>query len=147
MKLLNKDTDCAIRALLHLGLNDGMFVSANTIAAAQGIPAYYLKRILTRLIQGKILVSKEGVGGGVKLGLKPDAVRVDNIIRILQGEIQLSECLFRGKPCANRKACVLRSRIKKIESKVSDEFKKITLRTLLNDIRRAEAGDTVEPAK
>ena len=135
MKLLNKDTDCAIRALLHLAVSDGSFVSANSIAAAQGIPAYYLKRILSKLIKGNILSAKEGVSGGVKLKLKPEAVRVDKVINLLQGEIQLSECLFRGKSCPNRPTCVLRARIQKIDKKVSDEFRKITLKTLLDDLK------------
>jgi Rrf2 family cysteine metabolism transcriptional repressor len=135
MKLLNKDTDCAIRALLHLALSDGGFVPANAIAEAQGIPAYYLKRILSKLIKGKLLAAKEGVSGGVKLLLKPQEIRVENVINLLQGEIQLSECLFRGKACPNRPTCVLRSRIRKIDKIVSNEFNKITLKTLLDDLK------------
>ena len=51
MKLLNKNTDYAIRALLHLGgAPAGAFVSAAEISEKQKIPYEFLRKLLRKMI-------------------------------------------------------------------------------------------------
>jgi Rrf2 family protein len=137
MKLITKNTDYAIRALLVLALADSdRYISARQISQKQKIPYHYLRQILQKLIKEKFVSSKEGGGGGFKLKKSPAAIKLSSVIMIFQGEIQLTECIFRKKLCHNRSNCVLRKQIKRIESLVTKEFAGITLKSLLNDLAK-----------
>lgn len=133
MKLLTKHTDYAIRALLVLARKKKLFVSARAIAKEQKIPYQFLRGILQTLIKHKLVVSKEGGGGGFKLNMPPRSITIEQIIKIFQGNVQFSECMFRKKICCNRSACVLRKQIQKIEQVVIGKFAKITIAALLRD--------------
>ncbi len=133
MKLLTKHTDYAIRALLVLAKKNNLFVSARAIAKEQNMPYQFLRRILQMLIKHKLVVSKEGGGGGFKLNKPPKSIPVEQIIEIFQGNVQFSECMFRKKICCNHAACVIRKQIQKIEQIVVSKFTKITIATLLRD--------------
>lgn len=130
MKVLTKNTDYAVRALLELASNEERLVSAKEISAHQKIPYEYLRKILSRLIKEGIVESKEGGLGGFKLKVAPSKIRVSELIRIFQGAVQLSECMFRQNICPNRASCVLRKNILKVEKKMINELSSITIGTL-----------------
>jgi Rrf2 family protein len=133
MKILTKNTDYAVRSLVNLAESKGKFVSARTIAQEEQIPIFFLRRILQELKIKKIVVSKEGVDGGVKLNARPKDIHVSRIINIFEGKLQVSECLFRKKLCPQRPRCILRKKIQLIEQKLVNEFNKITIAGLLRE--------------
>ncbi|HNX90433.1 MAG TPA: Rrf2 family transcriptional regulator [Candidatus Omnitrophota bacterium] len=137
MKFLTKNTDYAVRAIIELAIRGGSFIPASEISAKQDIPYQYLRRILQLLIKERVVTSREGASGGVKLKANPSEVDLVDIIKIFQGDIQLSECMFRKKVCSNRSKCVLRKRIKAIEEKVNHELEGITIQNLIDDIKEA----------
>lgn len=134
MQLLNKNTDYAIRALLHLAGKSEDYTSSSEISEVQDIPLPYVRRILQALVRAGYLESKEGARGGVKLVKEPSEISVSELIRLLQGDIQISACMFRKKICSKRSTCVLKKRINEIEKKLADEFNNITIKSLLEDI-------------
>lgn len=134
MKLLTKDTDYAVRAIVNLARNPEGYRSSRIIAADEGIPLQFLRRILQKLTKAGLVISREGVNGGVRLKTRPKDIRVSDIIKIFQGDIELSECMFRKRLCAHRSTCVLRARIKTIEEMVNQEFEKVTIATLVRDM-------------
>ncbi len=138
MKLLTKQTDYTIRAILYLALTSKEFVSSKTISEDEEIPLQFLRRILQILTKEKIVVSKEGVAGGVKLKKDPYKIELTKLIELFQGNVELTDCLFRKNICKNRSTCVLRKRIKKIENNVVTELKNVTIGTLIDDIRGNE---------
>lgn len=137
MKLVTKQTDYAVRALLHLARADGRYVSARALAQAERIPLAFLRRILQTLAGAGWVTTREGVGGGVRLAMSPRRIRLSDVIQLMQGPLQLTECLFRKRLCHNRSQCVLRHRILRIEMLVTREFERVTLHTLLNDMEIA----------
>jgi len=134
VKLLTKNTDYAVRALMALATSGDRFISAREISKKQDLPYQYLRRILRELIKNRIVLSREGGGGGFMLKMSPEKLYLVDIIKIFQGNIQLSECMFRNRICNKRSGCVLRKRINKIEKKVIAEFSGITIKTLLQDM-------------
>jgi Rrf2 family protein len=136
MHLLNKYTDYAVRALLTLAQNKNERISSARIAKTQAIPLPYMRRILQDLVKTGFVDAKEGKTGGIMLVRDPRTITIGEIIRSFQGEITVSECLFRKKICPNRSTCVLRQRIVGIEKKVAGELERITVADLLNDIER-----------
>jgi Rrf2 family protein len=141
MKLLTKETDYAIRAIMHLARHEDGFASSRAISREEGIPLQFLRRILQKLIRSRQVASKEGVNGGFRLRADPKRIRIADIIRLFQGDIRLTECMFRKRLCANRRSCVLRKRIGKIERMVTQEFESLTIADLLRDL---EAQDETQ---
>ncbi len=137
MKVLNKNTDYAIRALLTLAANRGSYMSAKSIATQQGMPYQFLRRLLQELLKRNLIVSKGGVQGGFMLERDPHGIRVTELIEIFQGKVQVSECMFRKQICGNRAHCVLRHEIMRIEQVVQSEFEKVTIGKLLGDLQAA----------
>jgi len=97
MKLLTKETDYAIRTMMHLARQNDGFVSSRDISRKEGIPLQFLRRILQSLIKGGLVESREGVNGGASLKADPADIRIADLIRLFQGNIQLTECMFRKK--------------------------------------------------
>lgn len=134
MKVLTKNTDYAIRALLSLAAERGSYLSARAIAVQQDIPYQFLRRLLQEMIRHGLVSSKDGASGGFMLSRDPDSIRVSELIGIFQGPVQVSECMFRKQICANRARCVLRHEIMRIEQVVQQEFDKVTIGKLLRDL-------------
>lgn len=139
MKVLSKETDYAVRALIFLGMKSDGWTSARVISDEQTIPYHFLRRILQELIRSGLVESREGAGGGVKLATAPELIAVAEVIEIFQGKVQLSECMFRKQLCSNRANCVLRHEILRIEQMVSQEFSHITIGKLIDDLKAVEA--------
>ncbi|MFH1459010.1 MAG: Rrf2 family transcriptional regulator [Candidatus Omnitrophota bacterium] len=131
MKLITKNSDYAIRALRYLACGKDCFVSSREISEKEKIPLLFLRRILQVLIKKKIIISKEGTAGGIKLNKDAGKISIASVIKIFQGDIQLSECMFRKELCQNRNKCLMRKKILDIEKIVENEFKKITVKDLL----------------
>lgn len=129
MKLITKNSDYAIRALCAM-IQGKRFIATSSIARKEKIPLPYLHRIIDRLIKEDIVESKEGKNGGVRLKKNPSKINLAYIIRLFQGEIQISQCMFRKNSCPNIDVCVLRKRIKKIEKLLINELSKITIESL-----------------
>jgi Rrf2 family transcriptional regulator, cysteine metabolism repressor len=136
MRLITKNTDYAIRALLALAARKGSFRSARDIAQEQGIPYQFLRRVLNALIAAKLVESREGVNGGCRLVVPAAKISLIDVIGIFQGQVRLSECMFRRKLCGNRATCVLRREILRIERLVQDEFQGITIGGLLKELNK-----------
>lgn len=133
MNLLTKETDYAIRALLSLAKEYISLKNAKAIAEEEGIPYRFLRRILQKLKEEKYIETKKGLNGGMRLIRDPAGINVKDLIESLQGKIELSSCMFRGKLCENRKTCVLRKKIKSIEEDVVEKFGNITIHDLLKE--------------
>ena len=140
MKLINKKTDYAIRAVLHIALQGkGKYVSSAEIAKAQKIPLGFLRILLQKLIKEGILSAREGKNGGVSLKKKPEQISVKDLITLFQGRLELSDCMFRRKICPNRTACVLRPQILEVEEKVKKEFSGITIGKLVRSMKKSRS--------
>ncbi len=133
--MITKNSDYAVRAIIYLQMNRGRFVSSSEISKNENIPLVFLRRILQKLIKAKIAESKEGVNGGVRLRLSAGKISVADIIGIVQGKIKLIECMSRGRVCENREKCVLRKKILIIEKNVIEEFSKLTIKNLIDEVR------------
>jgi Rrf2 family transcriptional regulator, cysteine metabolism repressor len=131
LKFLTKNSDYAIRALSALAKEKGEFISARRVSVQQKIPYQFLRGILQALIRNKLVVSQEGGGGGFKISVNPGKISLVDIIRIFQGDLRLSDCMFRSRICPQRPTCVLRKEIKRIERMVEKEFKTIKLAKLV----------------
>jgi len=130
MKFVTRDTDYALRALIYMAKLNGRMATVEEIAAKGKLPKVFLRRILQKLAGKKMLSSHKGKTGGFGFLLKPADIKVTDVMKIFQGEIDLTNCLLKGKACPNRGICSLRKKIKTISSVVVKELDKITIKSL-----------------
>lgn len=130
MKLLTRDTDYAVRALLAMAVRKSI-VAVSELVVELNIPRAFLRRILQRLTKAGILKSWKGKRGGFVLKRPPGDIRLANLMAIFQGPVRLNECLFKKRLCPNRNTCPLRSEINEIENFAVKKLQLITIAGLL----------------
>jgi len=130
VKLLTRDTDYAVRALLVMAARKSM-VAVSDLVIELKIPRPFLRRILQCLTKADILESLKGKGGGFILKRSPANISLIDLMAIFQGPVQLNECLFKKKVCPNRWTCPLRAEISEIEEFALKKLRFITIAKLL----------------
>ena len=138
--LLTKETDYALRALLRLAGRKG-WTAARDLARQEEIPLAYLRGILAKLARSGLVKAREGVRGGVRLAKDPGGVRFMDVVRASQGDLEVVRCLFRSRPCVNRRTCPIRRRLGGLQAMVVSELASITLAEFLPGKDRARRGE------
>lgn len=130
MKLINKNTDCAVRAILYIAKNKDRLVSTAVLNSEFNISRQFLRKILHILQIKRILKSVKGVKGGFRLVRSADKISLIDLVRIFQGEVNLNKCFFKKKICVNIRTCPLRKEVKNIERYVVNRLKAVTIEQL-----------------
>ncbi len=94
MTTLSKKCQYALRTVLELTRrrNSDRPTSVNEIAAAQAIPRRFLELIIKELKHAGIVQAHRGARGGYTLVSDPKAVTIGQIVRLIQGELNLVDC-------------------------------------------------------
>lgn len=91
--LVPRKSRYALRAVFELAKRDGQGpVNMAQIAEAQAIPPRFLEVILGQLKQAGITASQRGKHGGYSLARRPDELAVGDVIRVVQGPVEVVEC-------------------------------------------------------
>ena len=134
MRFITRDTDYALRALMFMAgalrQEDKKIVTVEDIVAAERLPRVFLRRILQKLAEKRMLSSYKGKSGGFSFAVPPKKISLADVIIIFQGEIDLTNCFLKGRICPNRSACKIRKKIKTINSNVIEKLDGITIEEL-----------------
>ncbi len=132
MKLLTRNTDYAIRAVSFIAKKGKDTISASELVKELRIPHHFLRKILQTLNKNDILKSYKGKGGGFRLSRPSDKINLLDLIKVFQGDLKLNECFFKKLVCPNKRKCILKKKIDKIEKYVLSELAVITVKDLLS---------------
>ena len=133
-----------IHAMYDLALNaDGGPQPIKAIAERQGAPEAYLEQLIAKLKREGLVTSIRGAQGGYMLARRPEEITVGDVLRALEGGLNLVECLDEEETCG--KACACPSRV--VWLKMRDGLNKIvdgiTLKDMIDDYTRANAQEEV----
>jgi len=131
MKLITKDTDYAIRAIMYIAESGNKIVSVREIEQDLNLPRPFLRKILQMLQKGGVLKSVKGNKGGFSLIIPAKKISLVDVITIFQGDVSFTDCFIKKKPCSAIAKCVIRKKIKTIEESVKSELKKITIDSVI----------------
>lgn len=131
MKLITKDIDYAVKALLSIARNEGQKKTVSELAQELRVPYPFLRKIFRLLSQRGVLSSSKGKAGGFKLAKAPEKIWLTDLIQIFHGPIELAECVFQEKFCPDIKTCPLRTKIVELQQLFLSELKAITIASLL----------------
>lgn len=132
MKLLTRDSDYAVRAVLFLAGSKKNLVAAIEIKNALNMPWHFLRAILQKLAKAGLITSVKGVGGGFSLRKDPQTITLLDIMQVFQGSVDISECTFKKHICPNLKKCPLRDKLKKIENFAIKQLSEVNVASLVN---------------
>jgi len=127
MLRFTKKADYGLMAIHYIAAKaDEEAVSAKRIAEEFNIPAPLLAKILQRLAKRKLIVSYNGPKGGYLLGRAPDQITVGQVIRALEGPVEIVSCIT-GDDCPQYVRCNLRRPVEKIQVSISHLLDTMTL--------------------
>ena len=139
MKFSTK-TRYGIRAMLELALNESdKPLSITVIAERQGIPEAYLEQLMGLLKKSGLVVSVRGAQGGYLLSRSPAEITVGEVLRTLEGELGLVDCLTEEDACHKACSCPTRVVWKKLRDGLNEIVDGITLQDMLDDYERMSA--------
>lgn len=133
MKLTTR-SEYALLALIHLARARGpAYLSAVSIAEAQGLPPKFLEQLLLVLKRGGLVKSQKGQRGGYKLARPAEKICLAEIIRLLDGALAPTDSVSRYfyEPTPVEKEKRLLRVFKEIRDLVSARLE----RTSLADVR------------
>jgi Rrf2 family protein len=135
MLKISKLTDYGLLASVYLARNHGEVVAAREIAEFYHLPVPMITKVLKALHHGGLISSHRGVGGGYSFEGDAESVTLGNLIDMLEGPWDLTECEtfddHGAATCAIRIACPSRRFMFGINRAIKGAFEQVTLGDLV----------------
>jgi len=132
------------RAMLELASHYGEGpIELKQIAKRENISLKYLEQVIVPLRTAGLIKSVRGSKGGYLLAKPPSEICLNDLVEILEGPIDLIECLKNPKVCQKVPSCVTRDVWKKVSEAIYGIFHSVTLEELVN--RRKEKEGRTPP--
>jgi Rrf2 family protein len=133
MLRFTKRADYGLMAIHYIAAHDDLgAVSAKRIAEEFAIPPELLAKILQRLSKQRLIVSQNGPKGGYVLARRPAEITVGQVVRALEGPINIVSCL-EGSDCPQMERCNLRRPVQKIQVAITQMLDTMSLAELVGD--------------
>jgi Rrf2 family nitric oxide-sensitive transcriptional repressor len=101
--------DFALRVLLYLRVAPGRRASVSAVAEAHRISRHHLDKVVQRLAGAGLVVTARGRGGGIHLDRDPAGITVGEIMRAMENDFAVVECLGPARYCRIAGVCGARS--------------------------------------
>jgi len=98
------------------------------IAKKERLSFSYLQKLAGELKRAGLLISKEGMDGGIKLSRSPSQISVGEIVRVLEGPLELVKC----GSCKIASFCPSQKPWQKVFKIMTLELNKISLKDILD---------------
>lgn len=127
MKLSAK-TRYAARLLFCMAKNGlGTPVSSSWLSTQTGISAQFIEQILRQLRSAGITNSIRGARGGHILIKDPSDITIANIIKIMEGGMNLSSCIGYPNACERCSNCTMHDVFEQLQDRLEKLFESVTL--------------------
>lgn len=132
MELIKRNTDYALRALVSMSKNGGKVWSVRKLAQETRVSNAFLRKIMQRLSQARIVVSQRGSVGGFSLAREASKIKVLDVMEALQGPVAINRC-FLDNSCPKFANCELRENLRKPQLELVKVLGKMTLKQLAKE--------------
>ena len=100
-------TDYALRLLMYLAHQPGRLCTIAEVAQAYGISQAHLMKITHQLGLAGFVETVRGKGGGMRLAHPPGEIGLGAVVRSMESDFNLTECLGTGNQCTLTGSCRL----------------------------------------
>jgi Rrf2 family protein len=126
--------DYSLKALLMLAdrYPSAQPLRVEEIAAVQGVPENYLRRLLIELKRGGLVLSQKGPNGGYMLARPPARITMADVVEIIEGDYTPVECLedAANSFCPRDGGCPMRDVWREVRDRVVGILRSATLQSL-----------------
>jgi len=118
-------------------------IELKEIAKRENISLKYLEQVIIPLRTAGLVKSVRGSKGGYALAKPPSEICLNDVVEILEGPVNLVECLRDPKVCQKSSSCVTRDIWKEVSDAIYGIFHSITLEEMVS--RRKEKDEITLP--
>lgn len=110
-------------------------IPISTLAKSQGISEAYLDQLLRLLKKAGIIDTARGVAGGYYLLIEPEKLSAGEVINILEGNLDLVDCVGTEASNSCEKACYCSARplFLKLQKRINDVLYDTSIAEMMND--------------
>ena len=124
-------TDYALRLLMYVGQHPDRLCTIAEVAGAHGISEAHLMKVTHKLGLGGWLETMRGKGGGIRLALSPERINVGAVVRSVEPDFFLVECLIGDEGCILTGNCRLVGVVNGAQQSFLKHFDQFTLVDLM----------------
>ncbi|HHV65329.1 MAG TPA: Rrf2 family transcriptional regulator [Peptococcaceae bacterium] len=140
MKLSTKGR-YGVRAILDIALNQHTGpVTIHSIAERQGISERYLEQLLLTLKKNNLIKSIRGFQGGYVLNDEPQAIRVGDVVRALEGSLAPVDCVDKNshQTCDRQAFCATKMVWEDLANAINKVLDSYTIEDLVLETKRLQ---------
>lgn len=132
---INRASDFALRILLLLGKQEEP-ISVDTIATTLQLSKSNVMKIVAKLSAADLVTTRRGPNGGVILGQASETIRVGFVVRMIENDLAVVDCLSDGAcSCVYLPRCALKPAMQAATEAFLDCLDEFTLAALLDGTR------------
>ncbi|MCS7008853.1 MAG: Rrf2 family transcriptional regulator [Chthoniobacterales bacterium] len=132
MLCLSQSVGYAVQALAVLGTSESSTCLIRDIAEKAQVPPAYLAKLVKRLSDAEIVVSKRGIKGGTWLKRKPEEITLLEISEAIDGKKWINRCLLGLTECSDERACPTHKFWKTVRESIQKSLEDTTLADVIS---------------
>ena len=133
MDVLRRNTDYALRMMVHLALQSGGEPVSTRQLAETGDISYPLAcKLMQMLNKAKLVKSFMGPAGGFGLAREPEQINLLDMIAAIQGPLALNRCLVDISACQRAKGCPVSKKLQNLQQHINEYLADVTLAELVS---------------
>jgi Rrf2 family protein len=137
MDLVRRNTDYAVRLMVHLAREYGQGpVSTRVAAKDEGVSYPLACKLMQKLHTTKLIDSCMGPKGGFSLGRAPTEITLLEVVEAIQGPISINRCLLSSDACNRQPDCPVRKKLASVQDSIRSSFAGITFADLCSGSNR-----------
>ena len=133
--MITRETDYSMRLVVALAgkQKNGIFsASSAEVAQEMDIPYRFLRKLVKRLVDGGLIESRRGKGGGMALAKAPQTISLYDILKLTGPRgVELSLCTTDPKACNRSALCTMQREFSNIQTEVDKRLKKVSIADLV----------------
>jgi Rrf2 family protein len=133
--LITKQSDYALLLMVELAKKSGQTVSLGTFSVESEVSFYFLQRIARKLRKAGLIEGKEGRTGGYVLRKPPRSISMGDIVRAVEGPINLLDCASEGSSiviCERCDNCEPKRAWRSLHAMITTYLDSVTLQHILD---------------
>ena len=135
MLRISKIADYGTKVMLAMAERPNYLCAATELAEVTHISLPTVSKILKILLKGKLLTSQRGSQGGYQLAKTADAITLAQIVRVLDGDIAMTECEQEMGCCQIEDSCNVKGNWSVISHIIVDVLQNISLAQMSKPIK------------
>lgn len=131
-------TDYSLRVLIYLAVSNDEHSTIREISESYGISRNHLMKVVQELSQRGYVTALRGKNGGLRLNKAAADISIGALVRDMENDLALAECLGENNQCILTPACLLKSVLSEALQAFFATLDAYTLEDILPGRKRAD---------